>query len=207
MSKVKVGIKDRPIPVKIQMLRQRVVDLTGNPNFPSPTPSLAQLSAMADALEAAFNDAQAARQIARVKTSAQDETSVAADRLYNQLSNYVDSTSAGDASKITSAGFSVRAGNAPLGRLPQPVGVEAHPGGHEGTIDLSWRGIRGARSYTVEKAADAEGELTWQPAANVTKPRASVNTMTPGKKYWFRVAPVGAAGQGPWSDVVGKVVG
>ncbi len=207
MGKVKVGIKDQPISVKIQMLRQRVIDLMGNPNFPAPTPSLAQLTAMADALEAAYKAAQAARQTAREKTTFQDETSAAADLLYKQLSHYVDSHSAGDAAKITSAGFSIRAGNTSVGRLPQPVGLEASPSTHPGTMDLRWQGIRGARAYVIEKAADADGPSTWESAAAVTKPKASVNTMISGKKYWFRVAPIGAAGQGPWSEPVGKFVG
>jgi hypothetical protein len=206
MSKVKVGIKDQPIVAKIQMLRQRVIDLTGNPNFPTPTPSLAQLTATADSLETAYNDARTAREIAKAKTALQDEASAAADLLYSQLSNYVDFASGGVAAKIESAGFSVRAGNRPLGELPSPASIEIRPGEHPGAVELRWKGIRGARAYTIQKAADAEGELNWQPAVNVTKPRASVNSMTSGKKYWFRVAPIGAAGQGPWSDAIAKVV-
>ncbi len=206
MSKVRVGIKDRPIPVKIAMLRQRVKDLTDNPSFPTPTPPLSQLLETADALETAYHAALDARETAKVKTVIQDKTSAAADAIYTRLSQYVDAASAGDAAKIMSAGFSLRSGNTPLGTLPCPAQLQAKPGNHTGTIDLSWQKIRGARAYTVERATDAGGELIWQSAANVTKPKASVNTMTPGKKYWFRVASVGAAGQGPWSDLVGRVV-
>jgi chitodextrinase len=68
---------------------------------------------------------------------------------------------------------------------------------------MDWAPVRGAYTYIVEKAPDAP-VLTWQPALTTTKSKVAVNTMTSGSKYWFRVAAVGTAGQGPWSDAISK---
>jgi hypothetical protein len=37
-------------------------------------------------------------------------------------------------------------------------------------------------------------------AAVSSKSSCTITGLTSGQHYWFRVAAVGAAGQGPWSD-------
>ena len=73
-----------------------------------------------------------------------------------------------------------------------------------GAVKIDWKKVRGARSYIVERAADAP-QLHWVPAISTTKCKALVNTMSSGTKWWFRVAGVGAAGQGAWSEPVAKI--
>jgi hypothetical protein len=48
------------------------------------------------------------------------------------------------------------------------------------------------------------GQTGWRHAFVVTKSSASVPGLVSGKRHWFRVAALGAAGQGPWSDPATK---
>src|SRR4051812_39367271 len=71
MSKVRVGIKSMSALEKIAFARRIVAEMTNNPNFPSPSPNLAVMSAAAAALESAFAAAQSARQTAKALAAAQ----------------------------------------------------------------------------------------------------------------------------------------
>ena len=57
----------------------------------------------------------------------------------------------------------------------------------------------------VQKSPDPISPTSWQQASVVTKSKTTVSGLTSGTKYWFRVAAVGTAGQGPWSDPATKL--
>ena len=201
MSYAKLGLDGLTVPAKIQYLRRLAAGVTGNPNFAKPLPTVAQLTAEADNLEALYNDAQAARLASKTKTSLQDDQNSVVDGLVSQLASYVDSASAGDAAKIASAGFEVRATPVPVGELPAPTDLQVLPSEHAGSADVSWKSVYGARAYSIARAAEAPA-LEWGVIGTSTKKQASLNSMVSGQKYWFRVAAVGAAGQSAWSDPV-----
>ena len=75
------------------------------------------------------------------------------------------------------------------------------PSEFSGTADVSWKSVYGAKSYLIERAEDAQA-LAYGVIGTSTKKQASLNSMVSGKKYWFRVAAIGAAGQSAWSDPV-----
>ncbi len=201
MSYAKVGLDGLAVPAKIQYLRRLATALNGNPNFPTPNPSEAAVTAAADALETAYNEAQAARLVSKSKTSVQDEQNVAADLLVAQLASYVDNVSNGDATIIESAGFAVRSTSTPVGELTAPTDVQVLPSEHAGTADVSWKAQRGAKAFVVQRAVESPN-LDWKILGGCTKKSASFNTMVSGEKYWFRIAAIGAAGQSAWSDPV-----
>ncbi len=201
MSYAKMGLDGLTVPAKIQYLRRLAAALTGNPNFTNPLPSVATLTAQADGLEAAYNEAQAARLVSKSKTAVQDDQTVAGDLLVAQLASYVDSASGGDATKIESAGFGVRATPTPVGELPAPTDLQVVPSEHAGSADVSWQSVRGAKAFSIERAPDAPN-LNWAVIGTSTKKAASLNSMVSGMRYWFRVAAIGTAGQSAWSDPV-----
>ncbi|MGC3959011.1 MAG: fibronectin type III domain-containing protein [Verrucomicrobiota bacterium] len=201
MSTIKLGLDKMTVPDKIQFGRQVVSAMTDNPNFATPNPTLAVLTDGSDELEAAYNTAQTARQLAKLRTTTQDNDEATWDGLITQIANYVQNISAGDKAIIESAGFSVRNAPAPVGLPDAPTDVIVVPSEHAGSADISWDSDRGYRSFTVERAEDAPVPV-YQVIGNTTKKFASFNSMVSGKKYWFRVASVGPAGQSAWSDPV-----
>ena len=201
MSLIKLGLDGMPIPDKIQFARQIVQAMQGNTGFPTPTPTLPALTEGAHELEDAYNAALAARQAAKMKTSIQDDRSAELDDVLTLLALYVENASNGDKASIESAGFSVRNPSAPIGTLPAPVDVQVAPSEHAGTADVAWKPVRGAKAYCIERAAEGQ-ELDWGVIGTSTKKEASLNSMVSGRKYWFRVAAIGAAGQSAYSDPV-----
>lgn len=204
MALVKVGVTKMSVPAKIQFTRQIIMDMSNNPNFAAPSPDLTTLSHAAAALEMAYNAALQARANAKTQTSIMGQKSATLDLLLMQEASYVQNSSGGDKAKIESAGFDVRDTPTPIGQLPPPAEPKAVPSQNAGTILLNWKKVRGAKSYLIERAVDSN-QLEWGAAATSTKSKAIVNTMTSGLRYWFRVAAVGSAGQGAWSEPVSKI--
>ena len=77
----------------------------------------------------------------------------------------------------------------------------------EGTVDLSWDRVRGASSYIIQKSPNPITDSSWTQAGVSTKSSTTLTGMTSGTKYWFRVAAIGSAGQGAWSDPATKMAG
>jgi hypothetical protein len=201
MSYAKLGLDGLSVPAKIQYVRRLAAAINGNPNFTNPVPSVATLTAQADGLETAYNEAQAARLASKSKTTIQDDQNVAVDLSVAQLASYVDSASGGDATKIESAGFATRATPTPVGELPAPTDVQVLPSEHSGAAEVKWKSVYGAKAYAIERAPDGDN-LSWAVIGTSTKKQASLNSMASGTKYWFRVAAIGTAGQSAWSDPV-----
>jgi len=100
----------------------------------------------------------------------------------------------------------VRASASPATENPaQPAALSATAGNHEGEIDLAWDTVNGARSYVIEKSGDPPTVTSWGNSGVSTKSRATLNGLTPGTRYWFRVAAVGTGGQSGWSDPATRI--
>jgi hypothetical protein len=206
MPKIKLNLRTLTIPEKLARSQQIVAALTGNPNFTAPHPPLSQVTATINELEAASNAAQAARQEAKAKTAAQKTKEEALDKIMTQLVAHVESIAGDDHELILSAGLDVRATAAPVSATHSaPPTLTATVGDHNGEIDLSWDTIRGARSYVIERSADPPTDSSWTHAAISTRSQTTIEDLTSGTRYWFRVASITATGQSGWSNPAMKI--
>lgn len=205
MSNVKTNLGKLNVTQKVALARQVVTKMTGNATYTTPAPALTALTTAADALEAAFNAALAARASSKQATSTQSDKDTALTLLLNQEASYVQNISVGDQTKIESAGFEVRNHASPIGTLPAPASIELDANVNPGNMGLKWPRVAGAASYIVERALDGSGPLDYISVATPTNTKVTVNTMTSGSRYWFRVAAVGAAGPGMWTLPVSKI--
>ncbi|MFA5795228.1 MAG: fibronectin type III domain-containing protein [Candidatus Brocadiia bacterium] len=204
MGKVKLGLKGMPIPDKIALATRIVTAMTGNANFTTPNPALADITAKTTALRTSYNDALSKRAQAKAATDLMTNDEKELDRSLMLESLYVENESVGDDQKISSAGMNIRHIAAPIGELQAPKKLSAKAGYNDGEIDLNWKPVRGARSYVVEITTDANVPTSWKHKTNVTESSATITGLASGGKFWFRVAGVGAAGQGPYSDPCAK---
>jgi hypothetical protein len=204
MSKVKTGLSEMNVPDEIAFAKQVVLKMTTNPNFTTPAPALTAITTAVTALETAYTAALAARTSSKQATSDMRDKQAALTALLIEEAAYVQTTSAGDTTKIESSGFDVAKTPSQIGVLPAPADVQLNANVNPGNMGIRWKPVHGAASYVVERAADAT-PADYVVAANTTIGKALVNTMTSGQRYWFRVAAVNAKGIGEWTLPVSKI--
>ena len=206
MAKIKLNLSTLSIPQKLGKAQQIVAALTGNASFATPSPGLANITTATNGLSAAYADAQAARQAAKEKTSAQNQKEDALDQLLTQLAAYVESVAGNNEQLILSAGMDMRAAATPTTDPPgQPQAVTPTAGDRDGEIDLSWDTITGAKSYVIDKSADPVTATSWTHAGVSTKSSFTAQVLISGTRYWFRVAAINSNGQSGWSDPATKI--
>jgi hypothetical protein len=193
------------VPVKIAdviLYATNIVQkMTGNPSFPTPTPTVA-------ALDAALSDLHAAETAAlsRAKGSAtvrNDKRTVLVS-LLQQLRGYVqsvaDATPENGASIIESAGLTVRKISTPGKRS-----FAARPGALSGSAIVTAVAAGPRSSYQWQYSTD--GGKTWVSAPATTQGKTTIAGLPSGTTVQFRylaVTPKG--GQGDWSPAVSLLV-
>ncbi len=189
-----------------------VTSMTGNATFPAPAPALATLTTQAATMTSRLAERDALLQQAQTMTleirAARTalESSLTAEAIY--VDGVVENLPATEqAAAIKSAGLAVAAATGtPVGPMPKVEGLTASAGDAEGTVDLHWNAIRrGLQNYLIELSEDPAGQTGWRFAANSRKSSATIEGLTSGKRYWFRVTAEGAAGPGPASTPATKV--
>jgi hypothetical protein len=205
MGKIKLELRKKTPTQKIDMAKGIVTKLTGNATFATPNPPLANITSAINVFSTATAELVAARKTVEVKVAALELAEGALDTLLTQVSNYVENISNGDEAKILSAGMDVKKEASSAGMPNKITAVIATIGDSAGEIDLTWDKVTGAKSYVVETALSTMDPLEWKHMVVSTRSKAEVGTLKTGTSYHIRVAAVGSAGQGPWSDPIVKV--
>jgi len=178
--------------------------MTDNPAFPEPTPSLAEVATVREALSAAIIAAVDGGRTARAIRNARRAD---LKLLLDQLAGHVASRAEGNELAILSSGFEVRRRSAPLPELPAPMALRATLSAHPGRVDLLWDPVRGAVTYHIQvNRSTPDDASAWELVAVSTKSRTSITGLASAKLAWFRVAAIGTAGISPWSDVAHTLV-
>lgn len=206
MARVRLNLRNLSVTDKIAKGRQIVAAMTNNANFATPNPPLPEVTGTIDDLEKANAAVQAARSDVATRVLAQDAAEARMDQLLTQLSGYVESVAGINETVITSAGMETKSSRSAPTIPSPPQGLSASAGDHEGQIELFWKPIPNARSYTIEASTDPATPTSWTHVGLATSASKTINSLTTGKRYWFRVAAVSAAGQSGWSEHATKVV-
>lgn len=206
MPRIKLNLRNLSIPDKVQKGRQIVTAMTNNANFSNPHPPLSDVTAALASLDQNYALLQAAKADVKAKATTQDDAEAKVDQILAQLAAYVESIAGNDEKIITSAGLATKASRSTPTFLSPPQGLSATAGDHEGMIDLSWKKVPNARSYMIQISPDPPTAETWTHAAIATASNRTIENLASGKRFWFRVAAVGAMGQSGWSEPATKIV-
>jgi len=205
VAKVKLNFRRLSVPEKIAKARQIVTAITGNSSFANPTPPLATITGAVNDLNAAYTTTQASKQAVKTAVADQSAKEDSLDQLISQCASYVESVAGTDETLVNSAGMDTKAPPSASTVPDAPSGLEITIGDHDGELDLSWDPVSGARSYVIQQSADPPSATSWGHANTSTKSRATMGGLESGKRYWLRVAAVGAGGQSGWSDPATKI--
>jgi hypothetical protein len=195
--KVKLALRSKNVPKKIEFSRTVYDAMNGNANFSSPSPSLAILKSVTDALEAAYIERQTGAHLAVAQMHLAETVF---DVLMTAVGAYVDNVAQGSGQVILSAGLETRKQKAPVGIPAKVENLRARPLDVSGTIRLLWKNVYGVFSYNVYVKADDEADEQYKLIAQPTGSRLTLDGLQSGVFYRFRVEAVGAAGKGALSD-------
>ena len=189
-----------PVDMLIAYGRAVVTKMTGNPSFPSPTPTLAQVTAAIDDLATAQT---AAIGRARGAVTTRNEKRAALVTQLKQLKAYVQSVAdaapaENAASIIESAGVGVRKTPTRHART-----FTATAGPVSGTATLR-TASSGRASYEWQYSTD--GGKTWISVPGTLQTKTTITGLTPGANVQFRYRALTRTGEGDWSQPVALVI-
>jgi hypothetical protein len=199
MAKIKTGLARLNSRALFLFTSKLITQMTGNANFPDPTPALAVIQVKLDEFETL---AVAALDGTKRDRYVRDEASKELKDMLRILANYVAMTSARNGDMILSSGFDIRNDSYPVPPLTVPVALKAMRSSHGGVIDLDWEVVPNAVSYQVMMTTNdpSQVDAVWSSVAITSKSKAEINNLMAGQYYWFRVKAIGRNSNSGFSD-------
>jgi hypothetical protein len=206
MAEAQLNIKELTVPELLATAAGIASALDGNPHFPAPSPSPAELDRLVTELNEADEHHRRERQQANKAQATRDSI---AEKLRSALAEevaYVQEASGGDVAKILSANLHVEEETRlfSFGSAGDVEALSASAGDQPGEIDLAWDPVAGASGYEVEIAYDLTGEGPWEQGGATTKSKITIEQLDNRTRYWFRVRAVNERGPGDWTEPVMK---
>ena len=200
MSTIAIKISTLPLLARLSKGQEFITKGHDNSNVQGNAALIAALTTKQAALIAANAAYEDAKTTCKQLLSARDALDVEWNGVVVALAAFTESATGGDATKILSAGFDVKAEPVP----PQPVGqvlnVRVLFTGEPGRSEVRWKRDSQADAYIVECSQDPITDTSWKNMGTVVEPKFEGNGAIPGQKCWYRVAAVNRAGRGPWSE-------
>jgi len=178
--------------------------MAAQPLFAGMTPTALVFDAAVADFAAKLQAQRLAKAAALQATQDKNTSRLALESLLNLRGSYVQTASKGNASVILSAAMPLRRAPTPMGVLPPPLGLRVDLNGTVGKMILNWDAVVGARTYLLERAVVVNGVTgPWEMIEVGGRPTLTLNGMTVGVEYAFRVAAAGGTGgRSDWSTVV-----
>jgi hypothetical protein len=206
MARVKLNLRSLSVTEKIAKGRQIVTAMSNSTIFQNPHPRLTDVTALLQNLEQAFALVQSAKSVVTTRVVVQNDAEAEVDQALRQLAAYVESIAGKDDTVITGAGMETKATGSTTTVPSAPQGLGAETGEREGEMYLFWKPVPNARSYVIESSLDPANTSSWTQVGIATSASKTISNLASGKRFWFRVAAIGAGGQSGWSEHATKIV-
>jgi hypothetical protein len=179
-----------------------IAAMTGNAQFPEPSPALADLS---NSLQL-FSDALALSLTKdKVKVAIKNKHRSSLAIQLTKLASYVDFTAQGDRAILSSSGFSLTAETSSSKALAQPSNFTVEVGSKSGAALAYVNGVANAKAYLFRWGVAPVVNDNWFHAIH-SKPRFTITGLVPGTTYSFQIAVAGSKGQMVETDIITKMV-
>jgi len=176
--------------------------MTGNANFPEPSPALADLN---NSIKL-FSDGLAfAKTRDKVKVAIKNSLRNNLELLLTNLANYCSYTAKGDRAILSSSGFSLNAAtNAPKS-LASPENFTVQPGSNAGEVFIYINSVPNAKTYLFLYGPFPIANEAWLHAIG-SKPHSTITGLVPGTTYSFKIGATGSKGQVVYTGTISKMV-
>lgn len=179
-----------------------ISSMTGNPYFPTPTPTLAALETAADNYSSALVKAGTGNRADVADKNAKREILL---NLMRIMCDCVNMTANGDSTMILSSGFDISKDPQPV-VLTRPENLKVENGVASGSLLLSVKAVKAAHAYFYEYTTDATlAPASWVSTSGTTC-KTEFSNLQPGTLYYCRVGVVGTGNQVLYSDAVSRMV-
>ncbi len=198
---VALNLSKLTVPQIIANTKLYVQNMTGNTNFPTPSPALSTVSTQLAKLEASYTVSQT-RVKGSVATMRADQKALVI--LLKALASYVEQVAneTPDTAEATIASSGM-----PL-KKPRPhvnktfsVTLSKDPD----TVVLNTKAVKDS-SYVYQVTTDATNANSWTNVIISNTAKYTKNGFSSGTRYYFRVAVITKNVQGPWSPVLSVIV-
>jgi hypothetical protein len=178
--------------------------MTGNTDFPTPFPALADVTTALTEYDQALEQSQNG---GTDKTAIKNNKRQALEGLLGKLGKHVEVHCKNDRAIVLGSGFDMWKASVPKATvLEKPVNFTLVNGPYPGSVNLSVAKTPGAGSYVFEYAATPVTETTLWTKAGVTSRTHTFAGLTRGQEYAFRVTGVGIDVTPVYSDVISVYV-
>ena len=176
--------------------------MTGNANYPTPSPTLALVTTALDDFTTALADAADG---GMTLTAIKNDKRAALVVLLRELASYVQVACKGDLTILLSSNFPIQKPQRnPIGVLPAPANITVSLGALSGELDAAMPPVFGAAIYNWRVTTAAQPGTVLQ-TAQTTSASNTFTGLTPGVTYNIEANAVGAAGPSDWSDPVSQM--
>jgi hypothetical protein len=188
------------VEAKIPAFRDILTRMPGVMVYNDPPLPYSDARTALDLLEARLSAAENGGALA--KQELKDQTRIV-DNIIKDYRTYVTLRSKGDRTLVLSSGFQASRDSSPVGALGQVVNLKSKLTGIPGEVKLRWSSMRGRQFYEVQVQGGTYND--WHPITT-TRVNLLLTGLVSFQRYKVRVRASGAAGFGPFSDIIDFVV-
>ena len=193
-ARVALGFTQKVDAKLIVFVRNVVTMLTDNTQYPSPSPTLAAVTAAVNDFETKVHDALDGGKIAIATRNAARVELLA---LMRPLAAYVQTHCEADLLLLLTSGFTAVRAPSPVGTLPQPQNPRLSLTDKSGELQFKFERVKNANNYSIQTAPTANGP--WEDEDLSSASRVIIGGLTPGEVIWARACANGSAGASEWT--------
>jgi len=176
--------------------------ITGNANFPEPSPALADLN---NSIKLFSDGLALAKTRDKVKVAVKNRLRDNLELLLINLANYCTYTAKGDRSILSGSGFSLNAASSAPKLLAPPENFTLQHGSNVGEVFIYINSVPNAKTYFFLYGPTPIVNESWLHAVG-SQPYFTITGLVPGTTYNFKIGAAGSKGQVVYTGILSKMV-
>jgi hypothetical protein len=200
------ALSKKSVNEKIQLGEAIATALVDHPTvFPTPNPDKATLQAVTQELRDANEEAATGLHEGKQRLR---KAEMAFNKAIGVYQDYVNMVAKGDGVIIEQSGLQVNRTAQKTGPTPAPGNLRIS-GTAAGRLTVVVDPVEKAKAYVWVRhtgPTSPTADNDWRFHGGTPKARTTLEGLTSGTREWLRCAAITAAGQGPWSEPVSRIV-